>query len=59
MKALSGLHRSEGRTLLRFKHDLDDPSNLFVSWSTGDGDRFKWAGVVCSNSTGHVIELSL
>ncbi|KAL5737683.1 hypothetical protein ACOSP7_030444 [Xanthoceras sorbifolium] len=49
---------SERQALLRFKKDLKDPSNRLASW-VGDGDCCKWAGVVCDNFTGHVLELHL
>ncbi|XP_021295824.1 probable LRR receptor-like serine/threonine-protein kinase IRK [Herrania umbratica] len=48
----------EKRALLRFKQDLKDPSNRLASW-TNDGDCCKWDGIVCSNVTGHVIQLHL
>ena len=49
---------SEKQALLRFKEDLTDPSNRLSSWND-DGDCCTWAGVVCSNFTGHVLELHL
>ncbi|KAK2639620.1 hypothetical protein Ddye_027415, partial [Dipteronia dyeriana] len=49
---------SEKQSLLRFKEDLTDPSNRLASWND-DGDCCTWAGVVCSNVTGHVLELHL
>ncbi|XVF82973.1 hypothetical protein PTKIN_Ptkin16aG0095400 [Pterospermum kingtungense] len=49
---------SERQALLRFKQDLEDPSNRLASW-LNDGDCCQWDGIVCSNETGHVIELHL
>lgn len=54
-----GCIKSEREALLRFKHDLIDPSNRLASWSEPDGDCCQWAGVVCNNSTGHVLRLNL
>ncbi|KAK2639661.1 hypothetical protein Ddye_027456 [Dipteronia dyeriana] len=42
-----------------FKQHLNHTSNRLHSWITGDGDCCKWAGVVCDNITGHVLELHL
>ncbi|KAJ4705720.1 LRR receptor-like kinase family protein [Melia azedarach] len=42
-----------------FKQDLHDPSNRLASWNIGHTDCCKWAGVVCDNFTGHVLQLSL
>ncbi|KAL5735933.1 hypothetical protein ACOSQ2_030721 [Xanthoceras sorbifolium] len=49
---------SERQALLTFKQDLIDPSNRLASW-IGDGDCCNWAGVVCHNVTGHVLQLQL
>ncbi|KAK2639688.1 hypothetical protein Ddye_027483 [Dipteronia dyeriana] len=49
---------SERQALLRFKQDLNDSFNMLETW-TGDGDCCAWAGVVCNNSTGHVLQLQL
>ncbi|XP_031250988.1 receptor-like protein EIX2 [Pistacia vera] len=49
---------SEREALLRFKHDLKDPSNRLTSWN-GDGDCCSWAGVVCDKLTGRVLQLHL
>ncbi|KAI8011469.1 Receptor-like protein 34 [Camellia lanceoleosa] len=50
----------EKRVLLKFKKDVDDPSNRLSSWGeVGGDDCCRWEGVVCDNFTGHVIELSL
>ncbi|KAK2639621.1 hypothetical protein Ddye_027416 [Dipteronia dyeriana] len=51
---------TERKALLTFKQHLNDTSNRLHSWITGeDGDCCKWAGVVCNNITGHVLELHL
>ncbi|XVF82975.1 hypothetical protein PTKIN_Ptkin16aG0095600 [Pterospermum kingtungense] len=49
---------SERQALLKFKHDLKDPSNMLGNW-TGNADCCHWFGVVCDNVTGHVTELHL
>ncbi|KDO58290.1 hypothetical protein CISIN_1g046398mg [Citrus sinensis] len=53
-----GCTDSEREALLKLKQDLKDPSNRLGSWVV-DGDCCKWAEVVCSNLTGHVLQLSL
>ncbi|XP_031283624.1 receptor-like protein EIX2 [Pistacia vera] len=53
-----GCIQSEREALLRFKQDLEDPSNRLASWN-GDGDCCTWEGVVCNNFTGNVLELHL
>ncbi|KAB2631496.1 leucine-rich repeat receptor-like protein CLAVATA2 [Pyrus ussuriensis x Pyrus communis] len=50
--------QNERQTLLMFKKDLNDSSNLLSSW-VGEGDCCTWAGVACDNLTGHVRELHL
>ncbi|XP_048443254.1 receptor-like protein EIX1 [Pyrus x bretschneideri] len=50
--------QNERQTLLMFKKDLDDSSNLLSSW-VGEGDCCTWTGVACDNLTGHVRELHL
>ncbi|KAK2639679.1 hypothetical protein Ddye_027474 [Dipteronia dyeriana] len=51
---------TERKALLTFKQHLNHTSNRLHSWITGeDGDCCKWAGVVCNNITGHVLELHL
>ncbi|XP_048443334.1 receptor-like protein EIX2 isoform X1 [Pyrus x bretschneideri] len=49
---------NERQTLLMFKKDLNDSSNMLSSWD-GEGDCCNWTGVACSNLTGHVRELHL
>ncbi|CAN6678514.1 unnamed protein product [Malus baccata var. baccata] len=49
---------NERQTLLMFKKDLNDSSNLLSSW-VGEGDCCTWTGVACDNLTGHVRELHL
>ncbi|KAL7229363.1 hypothetical protein ACSBR2_007963 [Camellia fascicularis] len=48
---------TEKQALLKFKQDLEDPSNRLSSWA-GDG-CCQWSGVVCDNFTGHVHEIHL
>ncbi|ESR65503.1 hypothetical protein CICLE_v10010397mg [Citrus x clementina] len=55
--AYIGCIQSEREALLRFKQDLKDPANRLALWS--DGNCCTWAGVVCNDSTGHVLELRL
>ena len=55
---VGGCIESERQALLTFKQDLNDSSNRLASW-IGDGDCCNWAGVVCDNFTGHVIQLRL
>ncbi|XP_048443255.1 receptor-like protein EIX2 [Pyrus x bretschneideri] len=50
--------QNERQTLLMFKKDLDDSSNLLSSWAA-EGDCCTWTGVACDNLTGHVRELHL
>uniref|UniRef100_A0A6N2JVZ4 Leucine-rich repeat-containing N-terminal plant-type domain-containing protein n=1 Tax=Salix viminalis TaxID=40686 RepID=A0A6N2JVZ4_SALVM len=54
-----GCSQIERDALLKFKHDLIDPSNLLASWAVSGGDCCTWRGVICDNVTGHVIELRL
>ncbi|KAK2639696.1 hypothetical protein Ddye_027491 [Dipteronia dyeriana] len=55
---VGGCIESERQALLSLKQDLIDPSDRLASW-IGDGDCCNWAGVVCDNFTGHVIQLRL
>nr|XP_027123624.1 LRR receptor-like serine/threonine-protein kinase FLS2 [Coffea arabica] len=48
----------EKQALMDFKKDLKDPSGRLSSW-IHDVDCCKWEGVVCSNRSGHVIQLHL
>ncbi|THG11053.1 hypothetical protein TEA_023384 [Camellia sinensis var. sinensis] len=50
--------KSEKQALLSFKQDLKDLSNRLSSWDV-EADCCKWAGVVCNNLSGHVLELHL
>ncbi|KAL7257808.1 hypothetical protein ACSBR1_004007 [Camellia fascicularis] len=50
--------KSEKQALLSFKQDLKDLSNRLSSWEV-EADCCKWAGVVCNNLSGHVLELHL
>ncbi|KAJ4706580.1 Leucine-rich repeat receptor protein kinase [Melia azedarach] len=54
-----GCIETERNALLQFKQDLKDPSNRLASWNISHTDCCKWAGVVCDNFTGHVLQLSL
>ncbi|KAF7128966.1 hypothetical protein RHSIM_Rhsim10G0009400 [Rhododendron simsii] len=50
---------SEKRDLLIFKQGLKDPSERLSSWEVEHDCCRYWAGVVCDNTTGHVLELHL
>eukprot|EP00257_Ricinus_communis_P002153 XP_002513051.3 receptor-like protein EIX1 [Ricinus communis] len=54
----AGCIQSEREALLNFKLHLSDTSNKLANW-VGDGDCCRWSGVICHNSTGHVLELHL
>ncbi|KAK3421451.1 hypothetical protein EUGRSUZ_G02099, partial [Eucalyptus grandis] len=49
--------RVEREALLKFKHDLIDPSERLSSWTSKD--CCKWEGVECNEETGHVSKLDL
>ncbi|XP_027079805.1 uncharacterized protein [Coffea arabica] len=51
-------YASEKQALMDFKKDLKDPYGRLSSW-IHDVDCCKWEGVVCSNRSGHVIQLQL
>ncbi|XP_020082475.1 leucine-rich repeat receptor-like protein CLAVATA2, partial [Ananas comosus] len=54
---VSGCMEVERNALLTFKSGLVDPQNFLSSW---EGEYCcKWRGVVCSNTTGHVVKLNL
>ncbi|RWR91867.1 putative leucine-rich repeat receptor-like protein kinase [Cinnamomum micranthum f. kanehirae] len=53
----SGCLERERQALIHFKQGLKDPSNQLSSW-VGD-DCCRWAGIHCSNKTGHVLKLIL
>ncbi|KAG5527078.1 hypothetical protein RHGRI_028113 [Rhododendron griersonianum] len=50
---------SEKRALLIFKQGLKDPSERLSSWEVEHDCCNYWAGVVCDNTTGQVLELHL
>ncbi|XP_031265020.1 receptor-like protein EIX1 [Pistacia vera] len=54
-----GCIETERQALLRFKRGLEDRSNRLASWISSDRDCCQWAGVVCDNFTGHILELHL
>ncbi|KAF2309744.1 hypothetical protein GH714_004915 [Hevea brasiliensis] len=54
----SGCSPREREALLKFKHELIDPSNRLSSWGVKE-DCCTWYGVICHNLTGHVLELHL
>ena len=47
--------------MLSLKHGFVDHYGLLSSWGSGENQQecCKWEGIVCSNTTGHVIELDL
>ncbi|KAH9611885.1 hypothetical protein KSS87_003724 [Heliosperma pusillum] len=49
---------TERGALLQFKHDLNDTCGMLTSWEPHT-DCCLWRGIVCSNLTSHVVELSL
>ena len=55
---LKVLCREEEReALLSFKNGIHDPSNRLSSWVSEE--CCKWEGVLCHNTTGHVLKLNL
>ncbi|XP_020097087.1 LRR receptor-like serine/threonine-protein kinase ERL2 [Ananas comosus] len=55
--AASGCVETERNALLAVNVGLTDPGNRLSSWE--GQDCCKWRGVVCSNTTGHVLKLNL
>ncbi|XP_020080642.1 LRR receptor-like serine/threonine-protein kinase GSO2 [Ananas comosus] len=53
----SGCFETERNALLAFKADLIDPRNRLASWKSQN--CCAWKGVVCSNTTGHILKLNL
>ncbi|XP_071707928.1 receptor-like protein EIX2 [Rutidosis leptorrhynchoides] len=49
----------ERRALLEFKHGLIDDADRLASWHSVDKDCCKWAGIVCDNVTGHILQIHL
>ncbi|XP_020411858.1 probable LRR receptor-like serine/threonine-protein kinase At4g36180 isoform X2 [Prunus persica] len=56
-----GCSEREMQALLAFKQGLVDDDNRLLSWGreVQDKDCCQWAGVYCSNHTGHVVKLDL
>ncbi|XP_054795129.1 probable LRR receptor-like serine/threonine-protein kinase At3g47570 [Prosopis cineraria] len=50
---------SEREALLKLNHRLSDTSNRLASWSPHEINCCNWEFVVCSNITGHILELHL
>ncbi|GLU08670.1 hypothetical protein SLE2022_255690 [Rubroshorea leprosula] len=50
---------TERQALLQFKQGLIDRGDRLASWVPDDRDCCRWAGIVCNNLTGHVLELHL
>ncbi|OAY79996.1 Receptor-like protein 12 [Ananas comosus] len=55
--AASGCFETERNALLAFKTELIDPRNRLVSWKSQN--CCTWKGVVCNNTTGHILKLNL
>ncbi|PWA40980.1 leucine-rich repeat protein [Artemisia annua] len=51
--------KEERQALLPFKHHLIDETDCLASWVDEKNDCCKWAGIVCDNITGHVIQIHL
>ena len=50
---------SERETLLKFKNNLNDPSNRLWSWNHNHTNCCHWYGVLYHNLTSHVLQLHL
>eukprot|EP00256_Glycine_max_P056900 XP_014624566.1 receptor-like protein EIX1 [Glycine max] len=50
---------SERETLLKFKNNLNDPSNRLWSWNHNNTNCCHWYGVLCHNVTSHLLQLHL
>ncbi|OAY71276.1 LRR receptor-like serine/threonine-protein kinase GSO1, partial [Ananas comosus] len=53
----SGCFETERNALLAFKADLIDPRNRLASWKSQN--CCTWKGVICSNTSGHILKLNL
>ncbi|CAM0947946.1 unnamed protein product [Alopecurus aequalis] len=49
----------ERDALLEFKQGINDTEDYLVSWQQESQDCCRWAGITCSNTTRHVIQLDL
>ncbi|XP_047076141.1 LRR receptor-like serine/threonine-protein kinase GSO1 [Lolium rigidum] len=49
----------ERDALLIFKQGINDTDGFLKSWQPRRQDCCRWAGITCSNKTGHVIQLDL
>ncbi|KAJ3694392.1 hypothetical protein LUZ60_009872 [Juncus effusus] len=52
-----GCFQREREALLDFKASVSDPSGSLVSWR--GKECCTWAGIKCSNQTGHVVKLNI
>ncbi|KRH08983.2 hypothetical protein GLYMA_16G183651v4 [Glycine max] len=50
---------SERETLMKFKNNLNDPSNRLWSWNHNNTNCCHWYGVLCHNVTSHLLQLHL